>query len=108
MLLVSVMLLVLQALGLISDVARLSRQQKCGGYDCRVGLICVGVALLWSLPPGSHLDLLDTATSFSILPLPPLLLRHSKIQVLDVVSHLVIWASFITRAYLALYWPVIT
>ena len=108
MLLVPVMLLVLQALGLISDVARLSRQQKCGGYDCRVGHTCVGVALLWSLLSGSHTDLLDTATSFSILHLLPLLLRHSMIQVLDMVSHLGIWASSTTRAYLALYWPVIT
>ena len=28
------------------------------------------------------------ATSFSFLHLPPLLLRHSKAQVLDMVSHL--------------------
>ena len=108
MLLVSVAILVLQALGQIRDVARLFRQQKCGGYDCRVGHICVGGTLLWSLLPGSRIDLLDTATSFSILHLLPLLLRHSLIQVLDMVSHLGIWASSTTRAYLALYWPVIT
>ena len=73
MLLVSVAILVLQALGQIRDVARLPRQQKCGGYDCRVGHICVGVTLLWSLLPGTRIDLLDTATSFSFsTPTPTL------------------------------------
>ena len=108
MLLVSVAILVLQALGQIRDVARLPRQQKCGGYDCRVGHICVGAALLWSLLPRPRIDLLDTATSFSFLLLPPLLLRHSENQALDMVSCLGIWVSLITRAHLALYWPVIT